>query len=31
MIEEEVKRVEHTNLGASKEVQALLEQYKALR
>ena len=29
MIEEEVKRVEHTNLGASKEVQALLEQYKS--
>jgi tRNA uridine 5-carboxymethylaminomethyl modification enzyme len=28
-IEEEVKRVEHTNLGASKEVQTLLEQYKS--
>ena len=29
LIEEEVKRVEHTNLGASKEVQTLLEKYKS--
>lgn len=29
LIEEEIKRVEHTSLGASKEVQALLEQYKS--